>query len=235
MSVRIAAVGDLHFGRTSPGTLQKLFAEIAVAADVLLLPGDLTDYGLPEEARALAREIGQTAKIPIVSVLGNHDFESGHAVEVAEILREGGVVVLDGDAYEIHGVGIAGVKGFCGGFGRHALGSWGEPVIKAFVQESLAEVLKLETALARLRTPDEDCAPSLRAGPGHRDRRAGTNLSVSRVEPARGADQPAQRDDGLSRPRTSGTARGPHVERYSGLQRLVSAAASYDAGARRTG
>jgi Icc-related predicted phosphoesterase len=152
MSVRIAAVGDLHFGRTSPGTLQKLFAEIAVAADVLLLPGDLTDYGLPEEARALAREIGQAAKIPMVSVLGNHDFESGHAVEVAEILREGGVVVLDGDDYEIHGVGIAGVKGFCGGFGRHALGSWGEPVIKGFVQESLAEVLKLETALARLRT-----------------------------------------------------------------------------------
>ena len=153
MSVRIAAVGDLHFGRTSPGTLQKLFAEIAVAADVLLLPGDLTDYGLPEEARALAREIGQAAKIPMVSVLGNHDFESGHAVEVAEILREAGVVVLDGDDYEIHGVGIAGVKGFCGGFGRHALGSWGEPVIKGFVQESLSEVLKLETALSRLRTP----------------------------------------------------------------------------------
>ena len=137
MSVRIAAVGDLHFGRTSPGTLQKLFAEITVAADVLLIPGDLTDYGLPEEARALAREIGQTAKIPVVSVLGNHDYESGHAADVAEILREAGVIVLDGDTCEIHGVGIAGVKGFCGGFGRHTLGSWGEPVIKAFVQEGL--------------------------------------------------------------------------------------------------
>ena len=152
MSVRIAAVGDLHFGRTSPGTLQKLFAEITVAADVLLLPGDLTDYGLPEEARALAREIGQTAKIPVVSVLGNHDYESGHAADVAEILRDAGIIVLDGDTCEVHGIGIAGVKGFCGGFGKHTLGSWGEPVIKAFVQEGMTEVLKLETALARLRT-----------------------------------------------------------------------------------
>ena len=153
MGIRIAALGDLHFGRTSTGAFQKLFAEIVAAADVLVMPGDLTDYGLPEEARALSREIAQAARIPIVAVLGNHDFESGHSNEVAEILREAGIVVLDGDTYEIHGVGIAGVKGFCGGFGRHALGSWGEPVIKGFVQESLTEVLKLETALSRLRTP----------------------------------------------------------------------------------
>jgi Icc-related predicted phosphoesterase len=153
MSVRLAAVGDLHFSRNSPGTFQKLFAEIVSVADVLLVPGDLTDYGLPDEARALAREVSQTAKIPIVTVLGNHDYESGHATEVTEILREAGIIVLDGDAYEIHGIGIAGAKGFCGGFGRHSLGSWGEPIIKSFVQESLAEALKLETALARLRTP----------------------------------------------------------------------------------
>ena len=153
MSVRLAAVGDLHFSRNSPGTFQKLFAEIVSIADVLLVPGDLTDYGLADEARALAREVSQTAKIPIVTVLGNHDYESGHATEVTEILREAGIIVLDGDAYEIHGIGIAGAKGFCGGFGRHTLGSWGEPIIKSFVQEGLAEALKLETALARLRTP----------------------------------------------------------------------------------
>jgi Icc-related predicted phosphoesterase len=153
MAVRIAALGDLHFTRTSAGTFQKLLADIASAADVLVVPGDLTDYGLPDEARALARELAHAAKIPVVAVLGNHDYESGHAAEVVEILRDGGVVVLDGDAYEIHGVGIAGVKGFCGGFGRHTLGSWGEPVIKTFVQECLTEVLKLETALSRLRTP----------------------------------------------------------------------------------
>ena len=152
MSVRVAAMGDLHFSRTSPGTFQKIFAEIVSSADVLLVPGDLTDYGLPDEARALAREVAHAAKIPIVVVLGNHDYESGHATEVADILREAGIIVLDGDAHEIHGIGIAGAKGFCGGFGRHTLGSWGEPIIKAFVQESLAEVLKLETALSRLRT-----------------------------------------------------------------------------------
>jgi Icc-related predicted phosphoesterase len=152
-AVRLAAVGDLHFSRTSPGTFQKLLAEIVSSADVLLLSGDLTDYGLPEEARVLSRELAQTVRIPIVTVLGNHDYESGHAVEVAEILREAGIIVLDGETCEVHGVGIAGVKGFCGGFGRHTLGSWGEPVIKAFVQEGLAEALKLETALARLRTP----------------------------------------------------------------------------------
>jgi Icc-related predicted phosphoesterase len=151
--MRVAALGDLHFSRTSPGTWQKLFAEIAQSADLLLMPGDLTDYGLPDEARALSREVAQAAKIPAVAVLGNHDFESGRQAEVVDILRDAGIVVLDGDTYEAQGVGIAGVKGFCGGFGRHTLGSWGEPVIKAFVQEGLAEVLKLETALSRLRTP----------------------------------------------------------------------------------
>jgi len=151
--VRIAAAGDLHFGRYSPGTFQKLFGEVAAAADILVIPGDLTDYGLPDEARALARELAQAVKIPIVAVLGNHDYESGHSGDVAEILREAGVIVLDGDSSEVHGIGFAGVKGFGGGFGPNALGSWGEPVIKAFVQESVNEALKLETALARLRTP----------------------------------------------------------------------------------
>jgi Icc-related predicted phosphoesterase len=150
--IRLAGAGDLHFGRYSPGAFQKLFAELVTAADILIIPGDLTDYGLPDEARALARDLAQAVKIPIVAVLGNHDFESGHSADVAEILREAGVIVLDGDSTEIHGVGFAGVKGFGGGFGPHALGSWGEPVIKAFVQESVNEALKLETALARLRT-----------------------------------------------------------------------------------
>jgi Icc-related predicted phosphoesterase len=150
--VRLAAAGDLHFGRYSAGTFQKLFGEVVAAADVFIIPGDLTDYGLPDEARALARELAQTVKIPVVAVLGNHDFESGHAAEVSEILREAGIIILDGDSAEIHGIGFAGVKGFAGGFGPRALGAWGEPVIKAFVQESVNEALKLETALARLRT-----------------------------------------------------------------------------------
>lgn len=152
--VRVAAVGDLHYGRYSPGHLQRTLAAIGEAADVLVICGDLTDYGLPDEARALARELSQGLSLPIVTVLGNHDFESGQAAEVRDILRDAGLIVLDGDSCEVHGVGFAGVKGFGGGFGRRALGSWGEPVIKQFVQEALNEALKLETALARLRTTD---------------------------------------------------------------------------------
>ena len=150
--VRIAAVGDLHYGRVSAGALERLFEEAALAADVLLLCGDLTDYGLPDEARGLAKEIALHSKVPLIAVLGNHDYESGHATDVRDILRDSGVVMLDGDAYEVQGIGFAGVKGFCGGFGRGALGAWGEPVVKQFVQEAVNEAMKLETALARLRT-----------------------------------------------------------------------------------
>jgi len=150
--VRIAAVGDLHYSRTAPaGSLHPLFAQINDAADVLVLCGDLTDYGLPEEARAFAREIS-AVKIPMVGVLGNHDFESGQQDEVRRIVTDGGLTILDGDTTEIHGIGFAGVKGFAGGFGRRALGPWGEDIIKKFVHECLDEALKLESALARLRT-----------------------------------------------------------------------------------
>jgi Icc-related predicted phosphoesterase len=150
--VRIAAVGDLHYGRTAaPGTLQPLFAQITETADILVIPGDLTDYGLPDEARALAREL-TALKIPAVAVLGNHDFESNQQEEIRKILLDAGVVTLDGDTTEIQGIGFAGVKGFAGGFGRGALGPWGEDIIKRFVHECLEEALKLESALARLRT-----------------------------------------------------------------------------------
>jgi Icc-related predicted phosphoesterase len=150
--VRIAAVGDLHCAKTAQGTLQPLFARVAETADVLLLAGDLTDYGLPDEARVLAREL-TAVHIPVAAVLGNHDVESGRQDEVCQILSDVGVTVLDGDSCEMQGVGIAGIKGFGGGFGRRALGPWGEPIIKQFVHEAVNESLKLESALARLRTP----------------------------------------------------------------------------------
>lgn len=152
--VRIAAVGDLHYSRASvQGSLQTLFARATETADILVLAGDLTDFGLPEEARALAREIAGNVKIPVVGVLGNHDCESGHEEEIRSILKDAGVTTLDGDTTDIHGVGFAGVKGFAGGFGRRALGPWGEAIIKNFVREAVNEALKLETALARLRSP----------------------------------------------------------------------------------
>jgi Icc-related predicted phosphoesterase len=151
--VRVAAVSDVHYGKQSQGTLLPLFGQIADQADVLVLPGDLTDYGLAEEARVLARDLTAAVKIPIVAVLGNHDYESDQASEIVRILVDAGVHVLDGDSVEIQGVGFAGVKGFAGGFGRGTLGPWGERAIKTFVQESVNEALKLESALARLKTP----------------------------------------------------------------------------------
>lgn len=151
--VRIAALADLHYGRsTAQGSLAPLFSQITGAADVLVLAGDLTDYGLPDEARGLAREITSALKIPIVAVMGNHDLESAQQHDVRQIMSDAGVVMLDGDSTEVHGIGFAGVKGFAGGFGRRALGPWGEPIIKQFVQEAVSEALKLESALARLRT-----------------------------------------------------------------------------------
>jgi len=149
--LRIAAMGDLHVSKHSHGAFNELFGRIGEAADVLLLCGDFTDYGLPEEARVLVKELAP-AKIPIIAVLGNHDFEGGKSDEIRQVLTDGGVTVLDGEATEVHGVGFAGVKGFAGGFGRGALGPWGEQAIKAFVQEAVDEALKLEAALARLRT-----------------------------------------------------------------------------------
>jgi Icc-related predicted phosphoesterase len=149
--VRIAAIGDLHYSRTAlQGSLHPLFSQIGETADILVLCGDLTDYGLPEEARALVREM-TPLKIPAVAVLGNHDVESGQQAELRQILIDAGIVPLDGDSTEIHGVGFAGVKGFAGGFGRRALGPWGEEIIKKFVHEAVDEALKLESALARLR------------------------------------------------------------------------------------
>jgi Icc-related predicted phosphoesterase len=151
--VRVAALGDLHHGKNAvQGSLQALFSQITEAADILVLCGDLTDYGQAEEARLLARELTATVKIPTVAVLGNHDYEAGQEAEICKILEDAGVAVLDGDSAEFHGVGFAGVKGFCGGFGRRALGPWGEKIVKEFVREAVDEALKLESALARLRT-----------------------------------------------------------------------------------
>jgi Icc-related predicted phosphoesterase len=152
-SLRVAAVGDLHCTKTSEGAFQGLFAKIGESADVLALCGDLTDYGTPDEARVLAKELAAT-KVAKLAVLGNHDFESNAADEVARILTDAaGVVVLDGTAVEVLGVGFAGAKGFAGGFGARALQGWGEAPVKAFVAAAVEEALKLESALARLRTP----------------------------------------------------------------------------------
>ncbi len=153
-TVRIAAVGDLHCRKSSTGKLQPLFSQVAHAADVVVLCGDLCDYGTPEEAQILVKELSSLGRIPIVAVLGNHDFEGGKQEEIKKILADSGINVLDGESVEILGIGFAGVKGFCGGFDERALGPWGEDMVKRFVREALEEALRLESALARLRTPN---------------------------------------------------------------------------------
>ncbi len=151
--MRVAAVGDVHCRKTSQGVFQSLFGAMAAAADVLVLCGDLTDYGLAEEARVLVKELGAAKTTPVVAVLGNHDYESGEAEQVKTILSDAGVHLLDGEACEIQEVGFAGAKGLGGGFGERAIQPWGEDLIKRFVRETIDEALKLESALAKLRTP----------------------------------------------------------------------------------
>jgi Icc-related predicted phosphoesterase len=148
----LAAVGDLHCRVDVPGAYRNLVAAVnEEGCDALLLTGDLTDHGAPDEARRLADALREV-KAPMVAVLGNHDFESGKAVEVVAILRDAAIHVLDGDRFLLAGgqVGIAGVKGFAGGFDRSILQSFGEEAIKLFVQEALKEALKLEAAFAQI-------------------------------------------------------------------------------------
>ncbi|MBA2241385.1 MAG: metallophosphoesterase [Chthoniobacterales bacterium] len=150
--LRIAATADLHYGKHSQGKMQDLFAQVSREADVLLICGDLTDYGLPEEAELLAADLRLHLRIPVLAVLGNHDSESGQPEAVRKVMEDAGVTMLNGEATEVQGIGFAGVCGFGGGFGRRMLNAWGEPLIKAFVQEAIDQALRLEQALTQLQT-----------------------------------------------------------------------------------
>ena len=149
--MRVAAIGDLHVMEDSVAPYRELFTEISGCADVLLLAGDLTNFGKTREAEILAEDL-RTCAIPVLGVLGNHDYECGQPDTVSEILRDAGMIMLDEQAHEIDGVGFAGVKGFLGGFGRGELAPFGEPIVKAFVDEVLNEARKLENALRSLKT-----------------------------------------------------------------------------------
>jgi Icc-related predicted phosphoesterase len=152
-TIHIAAMGDLHCRSNFVGKFRPLFLDISDNADILLLCGDLVDYGLPDEADVLVKELNEVIKrIPVIAVLGNHEFESGKVDDVRKILTDAGIILLDGDACEVKGIGFAGVKGFAGGFGERMLAPWGEDIIKHFVREAVDEALKLESALAKLRT-----------------------------------------------------------------------------------
>jgi Icc-related predicted phosphoesterase len=149
--MRIAATADLHFTPQRYAVLQDQLARVRDEADLLILAGDLTNYGQPSEMEPLVNAIVRL-RVPTVAVLGNHDFESGKEQELMKILIDEGIKMLDGSAYERDGVGFAGTKGFVGGFGRGVLTAFGEPEIKTFVRASIDEALKLERALSQLRT-----------------------------------------------------------------------------------
>lgn len=146
---RIAAVGDIHVKETDKGKWVEYFREVSRKADVLLICGDLTDTGDEAEAQILSEEL-RACTIPVVAVLGNHDFEKGRHKLIRQIVQKETIHILDGEAVKIGDVGFAGVKGFGGGFDNHMLSMFGEGAMKAYVQEAVDEALRLDRALARL-------------------------------------------------------------------------------------
>jgi Icc-related predicted phosphoesterase len=151
--IRIAASGDLHCREGQLGRFRKFIQHVNSVADVLLLCGDLTDHGLLQEAKTLAEELS-ALRVPCAAVLGNHDFEHGLSLQICAELARVGVRCLDGDNIIFEKVlGVAGVKGFAGGYGSGTLQAFGESPIKNFVQEGVNESLKLEAALSQLDAP----------------------------------------------------------------------------------
>ncbi len=149
--MRIAATADLHFTPQRYSVLKEQLSRVRDEADLLILAGDLTNYGQTSEIEPLINALIRL-RVPIVAVLGNHDYESGQEAEINRMLSAEGIKVLDGSGYERDGVGFAGTKGFVGGFGRGMLTAFGEQEIKTFVNASIAESLKLERAMSQLRT-----------------------------------------------------------------------------------
>lgn len=149
--MRIAAVADLHFSPQMYDRIREPMSRVRDEADLLVIAGDITNYGKVDELGSVLNALVRL-RIPIVAVLGNHDYESGQAEELMKMMSGEGIKVLDGSGYERDGIGFAGTKGFLGGFGRGMLTAFGEPQLKSFVQASIDEALKLERALSMLRT-----------------------------------------------------------------------------------
>jgi uncharacterized protein len=150
--LRIAAIGDIHIKQDSKFISSENFEELNQTADILLLCGDLTNLGTPEEAKVLAGLL-RKLHIPVAGVFGNHDYTSDQPEEVRKILKEEGhLIFLDETPYELNGVSFVGVKGFGGGFDNHMLSAFGEPALKLYVHEVVNETLKLEGLLSQATT-----------------------------------------------------------------------------------
>jgi len=154
-TIRIAATGDIHTRHTDKGKWAPLFSKASEEADILLICGDLTDTGDEAEAAVLAEEL-KACKIPVVAVLGNHDFEKSRQKMIRQIMQQSGVNMLDGESVVIKNIGFAGVKGFGGGFDEHMLSMFGESAMKAFVQEAVSEALCLDRALSQINQQQAD-------------------------------------------------------------------------------
>lgn len=150
--MRIAATADLHFTPQRYAALRDELDKVRDEADVLVVAGDLTNFGKPEEMDPLLNALVRL-RVPVIAVLGNHDYECDKQVELTRLMTDAGIKVLDGSAYERDGVGFAGTKGFVGGFGRGLLTAFGEPEVKTFVRAGIDEAVKLERAMSQLRTP----------------------------------------------------------------------------------
>ncbi|WP_026423757.1 metallophosphoesterase family protein [Actinokineospora inagensis] len=151
--IRVAAVGDVHLGEGDRGTLRPALDQLADQADVLLLAGDLTRRGEPDEARVVVDEFA-ALPVPVVAVLGNHDYHSDQVEDITTLLSDNGIHVLEGDAITLrigdHTVGVAGVKGFGGGFPGTRASNFGEREMKDFVRHSIVCADRLRSALSGL-------------------------------------------------------------------------------------
>jgi len=150
MRVRVAAVGDIHFTEGLTGVLRKQYERLGEEADVLLLAGDLSNMGRPSEIEALLDELSDV-RVPMVAVLGNHDYQSDAVQVIAAMIEDRGIHLLDGTRVVVgigsRSLGIAGVKGFCGGFAPHEVNAFGERELKTLIAESVHEAKKLATTL----------------------------------------------------------------------------------------
>lgn len=149
--MRIAAIADIHFAPPVWERIREKMERVRDEADVLVLAGDLTNYGKVSEMEPLLNVLVRL-RVPTVAVLGNHDYESDQHEALMKMMAAEGIKVLDGTGYERDGVGFAGTKGFIGGFGRGVLTAFGEREVKNIVQAAIDESLKLERAMSQLRT-----------------------------------------------------------------------------------
>jgi len=150
--MRLAAVADIHLKAEDHEKNVAAFSAVNELADVLVVAGDFTNHGMPDEMRVCLAVL-EHVHVPIIAVLGNHDHESGHQDELAGMLRVAGVHLLDGNCFTVDGMGFAGTKGFAGGFAPYELMPFGEYGIKTFVEVAEREAIKLDYGLEQLKTP----------------------------------------------------------------------------------